>query len=84
MAEKQSNIHAVDECIEIASISPIYRTYLRAIEFSGRAAIEGHFSHRADSNAHEGEFRSVTLGVNGTLDELLAPVGEARTTLAAG
>jgi succinyl-diaminopimelate desuccinylase len=26
------NIHAVDECIEIASISPIYKTYLRAIE----------------------------------------------------
>ena len=45
------------------------------------AAVEGTLSVRADPARHAGEFRTVVVGVNATLDAAIAPVQEARRVL---
>jgi methyl-accepting chemotaxis protein len=41
------------------------------------SAINGDLSVRADTTGHEGEYRKIIEGVNGTLDAIIAPVKEA-------
>jgi methyl-accepting chemotaxis protein len=41
------------------------------------AAIEGKLSTRADATKHQGEFRKVIQGVNGTLDAIVGPLNTA-------
>ena len=48
-----------------------------------RAAAEGALSTRADAEQHEGDFRRVIEGVNRTLDQVIAPVDAAVSTLEA-
>lgn len=45
------------------------------------AALAGRLSTRADAGKHQGDFARIVLGINRTLDALLAPVGEATATL---
>jgi methyl-accepting chemotaxis protein len=45
------------------------------------AAVEGDLAKRADASRHEGEFRAIVQGVNGTLDAVLAPIHEAGEVL---
>ena len=42
-----------------------------------QAAIEGRLSQRIEASCHQGEFRRVIEGINGTLDALSAPIEEA-------
>jgi methyl-accepting chemotaxis protein len=45
------------------------------------AAIEGKLTTRADATRHQGDFRKIVEGVNGTLDAVLAPIQEAAGVL---
>jgi methyl-accepting chemotaxis protein len=45
------------------------------------AAVAGQLSVRADAGRHQGDFRKVVVGVNETLDAMLAPVREASQVL---
>ncbi|TMO55239.1 methyl-accepting chemotaxis protein [Pseudoalteromonas phenolica] len=38
------------------------------------SALAGQLSHRADSDAHNGEFKSIITGINQTLDAIIQPV----------
>ncbi len=40
-------------------------------------AVEGKLSARADASKHQGEYRNVVNGINGTLDAILLPVDES-------
>jgi methyl-accepting chemotaxis protein len=42
-----------------------------------KAAVEGKLDTRADVNRHEGDFRKVVEGVNGTLDAVIGPLNVA-------
>jgi methyl-accepting chemotaxis protein len=42
-----------------------------------QAAVEGKLATRADASKHEGDFRKIVQGVNGTLDAVIGPVNEA-------
>jgi methyl-accepting chemotaxis protein len=46
-----------------------------------RAAVEGRLTTRADASAHHGDFQKIVLGVNRTLDAVIAPVVEATQVL---
>ena len=48
-----------------------------------QAAVEGKLSTRADAGRHEGNFRKIVAGVNGTLDAVLKPIEEAAEVLEA-
>ncbi|UFS68817.1 cache domain-containing protein [Geomonas sp. RF6] len=41
------------------------------------AAMQGELSRRADASRHEGEFRTIIEGINGTLDSVVAPIVSA-------
>jgi methyl-accepting chemotaxis protein len=41
------------------------------------AAVEGKLSARADASKHQGEYRKIIEGMNGTLDAVVAPITEA-------
>ncbi|MFL5299777.1 MAG: methyl-accepting chemotaxis protein [Anaeromyxobacteraceae bacterium] len=45
------------------------------------AAIDGRLATRADASRHQGDFRKIVEGVNGTLDAVLDPVNEAAGVL---
>jgi len=42
-----------------------------------RAAEEGQLDTRADAGKHQGDFRKLVIGINGTLDGVILPVNEA-------
>uniref|UniRef100_UPI00131C3CDD HAMP domain-containing methyl-accepting chemotaxis protein n=2 Tax=unclassified Pseudomonas TaxID=196821 RepID=UPI00131C3CDD len=42
-----------------------------------QAAMAGRLDTRADASAHQGDFRRIVAGINGTLDAIVAPVNEA-------
>jgi methyl-accepting chemotaxis protein len=51
------------------------------------AAVEGKLAARADSSKHEGDFRKIVEGVNGTLDAVVTPlhdIGNVLTEIADG
>jgi methyl-accepting chemotaxis protein len=48
-----------------------------------RAGTEGRLATRAESGAHQGDFRKVVQGVNATLDAVIVPVNEVRRVMAA-
>ena len=66
---------ALNRCIEA----------LTALVTDGRAladaAAAGRLATRADASRHQGEFRKIIEGFNGTLDTLIAPVEESRRAL---
>jgi len=41
------------------------------------AAMAGRLDTRADASAHQGDFRRIVAGINGTLDAIVAPLNEA-------
>ena len=41
-----------------------------------RAAVDGKLETRADATKHQGDFRKIVTGVNGTLDSIVEPVNE--------
>jgi methyl-accepting chemotaxis protein len=45
------------------------------------AAVEGQLSTRADATRHQGDFRRIVDGVNGTLDAVIGPIREAAAVL---
>ncbi|ALZ84267.1 chemotaxis protein [Pseudomonas oryzihabitans] len=47
-----------------------------------QAAMAGRLDTRADANAHQGDFRRIVAGINGTLDAIVAPVNEAMGVMA--
>ncbi len=46
-----------------------------------KAAVEGKLDTRADSAKHEGDFRKIVEGVNGTLDAIIKPINEAAVVM---
>ncbi|APQ14324.1 methyl-accepting chemotaxis protein [Pseudomonas oryzihabitans] len=42
-----------------------------------QAAMVGRLDARADASAHQGDFRRIVAGINGTLDAIVAPLSEA-------
>ena len=46
-------------------------------EMLGQAAVEGNLSKRADASRHQGEFRKIIEGFNGTLDAVICPLNVA-------
>jgi PAS domain S-box-containing protein len=46
-----------------------------------RAAVEGKLTTRADASKHQGDFKKIVEGVNGTLDAVIKPVNEAADCL---
>ena len=47
------------------------------------AAVAGRLSTRADASRHRGEFRTIVVGMNGTLDAVTGPLEAAARTLGA-
>ncbi|AXA66516.1 methyl-accepting chemotaxis protein [Pseudomonas oryzihabitans] len=47
-----------------------------------QAAMAGRLDTRADASAHQGDFRRIVAGINGTLDAIVAPVNEALVVMA--
>ncbi|NRH40701.1 methyl-accepting chemotaxis protein [Pseudomonas sp. Snoq117.2] len=47
-----------------------------------QAAMAGRLDSRADASAHQGDFRRIVAGINGTLDAIVAPVNEAMGVMA--
>jgi len=47
-----------------------------------QAAMAGRLDTRADASAHQGDFRRIVAGINGTLDAIVAPVNEALGVMA--
>ncbi|WP_459475640.1 HAMP domain-containing methyl-accepting chemotaxis protein [Pseudomonas sp. No.117] len=47
-----------------------------------QAAMAGRLDTRADASAHQGDFRRIVAGINGTLDAIVAPVSEAMDVMA--
>ncbi|AYN96269.1 methyl-accepting chemotaxis protein [Pseudomonas sp. LTJR-52] len=48
-----------------------------------QAAIAGQLDERADASQHQGDFRRIIEGVNGTLDAIVAPLSEAMDVMGA-
>jgi methyl-accepting chemotaxis protein len=48
-----------------------------------QAAVEGNLDTRADVTRHQGDFRKIVQGVNGTLDAIVGPVNEVVRVLGA-
>jgi methyl-accepting chemotaxis protein len=48
-----------------------------------QAAIAGQLDVRADVSRHQGDFRRIVEGVNGTLDAIIVPLNETMTVMAA-
>ncbi|MDE2584867.1 MAG: MCP four helix bundle domain-containing protein [Betaproteobacteria bacterium] len=44
-----------------------------------KAAVEGRLATRADASQHQGDFRTIVEGVNGTLDAVIGPLNVAAT-----
>jgi methyl-accepting chemotaxis protein len=42
------------------------------------AAVDGRLATRADASQHQGDFRKIVDGVNGTLDAIVGPINEVR------
>jgi methyl-accepting chemotaxis protein len=51
------------------------------VEMLGKAGEEGRLGTRADATKHQGEFRKVVEGVNGTLDAVVKPIRAASLVL---
>ena len=47
-----------------------------------QAAMAGRLDSRADASAHQGDFRRIVAGINGTLDAIVAPVNESMAVMA--
>jgi methyl-accepting chemotaxis protein len=45
------------------------------------SAVEGRLSSRADATKHQGDFRKIVEGINGTLDSVIRPIEEGAKTL---
>ncbi len=45
------------------------------------AAVNGNLSVRANAENHQGQFRNIVLGINGTLDGVMGPINEASIIL---
>ncbi|MDO9600373.1 MAG: nitrate- and nitrite sensing domain-containing protein [Azoarcus sp.] len=48
-----------------------------------QAAIEGKLATRADASKHQGDYRKIVDGVNGTLDAVIDPVNEVKRVMIA-
>ncbi|WP_295464470.1 methyl-accepting chemotaxis protein [uncultured Pseudomonas sp.] len=46
-----------------------------------QAAMAGRLDTRADAAAHQGDFRRIVAGINGTLDAIVAPLNEAMAVM---
>lgn len=57
------------------------RAVAREVQALSDAAVAGRLSTRADAARHDGDYRRIVEGVNGTLDAVLAPMGEASEVL---
>ncbi|UFS68785.1 methyl-accepting chemotaxis protein [Geomonas sp. RF6] len=47
------------------------------VDHLSREAVAGNLATRADAKAHEGDFRTIVEGVNGTLDAVIGPLNVA-------
>ncbi|WP_198321079.1 methyl-accepting chemotaxis protein [Azohydromonas aeria] len=56
---------------------------IKDADLLAQAAQEGRLDVRADTARHQGDFRRIIDGVNGTLDAIVAPIEELRAVLAA-
>ncbi len=73
---------------EIGQMSEAVRTILESIRALTQdthmlidAATEGQLSVRADTEKHQGSYRSIVEGINSTLDAMIAPINESAKVL---
>lgn len=74
---------------EISKLARAFIQVLRTVKamtddvgMLAKAAVEGQLSVRADSSKHQGDFKNIIDGINGTLDAVITPVNEAAGVLA--
>ncbi|MGB8930557.1 MAG: methyl-accepting chemotaxis protein, partial [Anaeromyxobacteraceae bacterium] len=67
---------SVNRCIDAVNALVVDARRLAA------AGAEGHLGVRADASGHQGDFRKVVEGMNGTLDSVTGPLSVAATALA--
>ncbi|MEP6762690.1 MAG: methyl-accepting chemotaxis protein [Gemmatimonadaceae bacterium] len=79
----QVPVRSSDDVLGLA-VEQLRRTLSNLVEVTGklaRAASVGELTERAPTAQFQGAFRSLVVGMNETLDTLLAPVSNARTVL---
>ncbi|HJW04659.1 MAG TPA: MCP four helix bundle domain-containing protein, partial [Azospira sp.] len=71
---------------EIGELSKAIQSMQKAIKAMiddaarlSKAAVDGRLSTRADATQHQGDFRTIVEGVNGTLDAVIGPLNVAAT-----
>lgn len=65
----------INEIIE--TVRENLKAVIGDVDSLATAAVDGQLSSRADAEKHEGDFRTIVEGVNGTLDAVIKPVQEA-------
>ncbi|ANQ83494.1 putative methyl-accepting chemotaxis protein [Azoarcus olearius] len=61
----------------VASVQASVRTMIDDAAVLATAAVEGRLATRADAARHQGDFRRIVEGVNGTLDAVIGPLNVA-------
>jgi len=67
--------------LDFTRTQQVVRGVLRETQQLSQAAQDGRLAERADANRYEGDFRELLRGMNGTLEAVAAPIGEAKSVL---
>ena len=73
-------LNSGDNCSVMASMKRMVdgvRALVADATMLSRAAVEGKLATRADAAKHQGDFRKIVTGVNGTLDAVIGPLNVA-------
>lgn len=86
LAPGDSDTHEIRQKFEGLSLSlhqsvQAIQGLARDVQDLAKQAVNGNLSSRANSGAHQGDFRVIVEGVNATLDAVLAPIHEASAVL---
>ncbi|MBL8444490.1 MAG: MCP four helix bundle domain-containing protein, partial [Zoogloeaceae bacterium] len=61
----------------VGNVQSGVRTMIDDAAMLSKAAVEGRLATRADASKHQGDFRKIVEGVNGTLDAVIGPLNVA-------
>ena len=77
----QIDIHNKDEVGSLAdsvrSVQTAIKSMVADAALLSKAAVEGKLATRADAGAHQGDYRRIVEGFNGTLDAVIGPLNVA-------
>ncbi|HEX2958848.1 MAG TPA: methyl-accepting chemotaxis protein [Chitinispirillaceae bacterium] len=65
----------LNQCIDAVNL------LVTDVNMLAQAGIDGRLAIRADATKHNGDFRKIVEGVNGTLDAVITPINEAQSAL---